>query len=386
MGAETNENIRVREVSKSKAEAEVGVDAAAGEHVVSDAMAKLNSAPKPPETGPEQPPTLETQLAVIMRLGKAAYDEAPSGKGPELWKAYIACIDKFREAYGGLPPIGETSSSYKFQIGDAMNHEDPAWLLRLFAKEKEERARPRKIWEKVKRIPGVNFVAGIFGGAAELGGGIATLANEGRKSLGVFASEEEQRQAQQVMGAVGESLKHLDELAAGFLRSNEYAESIRREGGVTTGYVLGKHYFDLALILIGGGAAKEAVKRSGEAAIASARSAAQKAAEAVGDAAAAAARAAERPAMREAITAAGAIGVRTFIAEEAGAGTARSAVARVGELAAQGSRKAASTAGHAGKEVAREAPKEAAKEAAKHAPHAAEDVYERPPHERGAKG
>ncbi|MBI2639100.1 hypothetical protein HYW83_05940 [Candidatus Peregrinibacteria bacterium] len=380
MGAEMHGDNRInaepeqqRESSGQKPKA--GIDTAAGEHVVGGAMARLNSAPKLPETEPEQPPTLEKQLAVIMRLGKAAYDAAPSEKRAELWRAYITCTDKFREAYGGLPPFSEAWTSYKHQISSAMEHEDPVWLLRVFKKEKEDYARPRKFWEKVKRIPGVNFVAGIFGGAAELGSGVATLANEGRKSLGVFASEEEQRQAQQVMGAVGESLKHLDELAAGFLRSGEYAESIHQEGGATTGYVLGKHYFDVALMLIGGGVAKDAVKRTGEAAAASARSAAQKAIEAATDAAATAARVAEKPAVGEVLTAAGAVGIRTLIAEEAGAGTARQVVARAGELAAQGSRKAARAAGHAGKEVAKETPKEAAKEVAKHTPHAAEEVH-----------
>lgn len=370
-----NQPDRTKEKLREPAKEREGrqTDAVAAERaVMSGATARLDAASrvKLPETATEQTLPLEQQLSIILRLGKRAYSEAPSEKKRELWKAYIDCVDKFREAYGGLPPIDKAWSSYKMQIGDAMNQANSTWLLRIFAQEKREYAKPRKLWERIKRIPGVNFVAGIFGGAAELGSGVITLANEGRKSLGVFASKEEQQKAAQVMGAVGESLKHFDEMAAGFIRSEEYAESIK-EGGTTTGYVLGKHYFDLALILIGGGAAKEAVKRSGETAAASAREALKKATDAASNAAAAAARTAEPSGAREALTAAGAVGVRTLIAEEAGVSTTATR---------QGIRQAARAAGHAGKEVTKEGPKEAFKETAKRTTHIAEGSHGETPH------
>lgn len=375
MSAEIHQDIEHKKTAEAPGQnSKPAIDTATGDRTVSGAMTRLNSAPRLLETEPEKPLPLEKQLAIVMRLGKEAYNKAPPGKGPELWQAYIACIDKFRETYGGLPPMKDAPSSYTFQMSDAMNHEDPAWLLRIFVKEKEDYERPRKFWEKVKRIPGVNFVAGIFGGAAELGSGVVTLADEGRKSIGIFASEKEQQQAQQVMGAVGESLKHLDELAAGFLRSGEYAESIQKEGGATIGYVLGKHYFDVALMLIGGGAAKEAVKQSGEAAATAARGVLKKAAEVAGDTAATVARTAEKPAVGEVLTAVGAVGVRTLIAEGAGEGAAKQMVARLGELTTEGSKKAARTAGHVAKEAVKEGPKEAVKEIAKHTPRVADEV------------
>ncbi len=340
--------------------------------LVQGAMGRLASMegalPHEAKEKPTDIPTLEQQLDVMLRLGREAkYRATTREQKAQVWEATLACINDFRQAYGGLPPIQEASTSYAVWINDSINQgKDAIYILNIFKKEKADVATPSyvKHMEQLKRtvgtIPGVNFLAGVGAGAIELVGGAGTLANEGRKAAGVGANETEQEESKRVLGAVAASFMNLGHIAAALLRTEEYKESIAKDGGETTGFVLGKHYFDVASALLGGHAVKEVLglgaagtkmaTETGSAAVRTTMEAGEVGIQAVGKEALA----------TTAVAGAVVAGVDTL---EGGVGGGIKGVIR------RFTEKVGEEAGQVAKEIAREAPKEGAKEAAKGSGH-----------------
>lgn len=217
-------------------------------NLMQHALQALASAPKPPEA-PETVPSVGEQLALICEVGKMLRMIAPTDREKiAFWEVYKKCIDDFRGAYG-LPPFEKARSTYKFQIGKAMERGDADALMRIFDEEKKEYAKP----PFYKRIPGFNFLFGVAGGAGETASNLYELGKQGVKA----ATGDEQ--AREMLKRVGRSFLELDKVLAAVTRKDEYAKSIQ-EGGEETGYVLGKSAFDLASAILTGGAAGAAGK------------------------------------------------------------------------------------------------------------------------------
>lgn len=220
-------------------------------------------------------PNLEEQLRVVVQLGKETWENAPSEKRQEAWTAYIKCIDDYRTA-GGLKPFNSLGDSFvsipatnmmevpaQSAIEEALKNGRADILMEIFANEQKQAKEQQawaslNAWEKAKRIPGVNFAAGVAGGAGEIAHGVALIANEGRKALGFTSSWQEREAAKKTLSLVAKSLGNLGHLAAAIGRKSEYEASFQ-EMGDTTGYVMGKHYFDVATALLGGAAVKAAI-------------------------------------------------------------------------------------------------------------------------------
>lgn len=212
-------------------------------NLMQHALQALASAPKPPETA-EKVPSVAEQLALICEIGKLLRMTAPTDKEKiAFWEVYKKCIDDFRAAIN-LPPLDGIKTTYKFRISSAMERGDADELLRVFDEEKKEYAKP----PFYKRIPGLNFLFGVGGGAVEMGGNLYELGKQGVKA----ATGDEQ--AREVLKRVGKSLLELDKVFATVIRKDEYVKSIQ-EGGEETGYVLGKSAFDALSAALTGGAA-----------------------------------------------------------------------------------------------------------------------------------
>lgn len=225
--------------------------------LVQAASGQLSSVAKAAETKQDlEPPAVKDQLRLILDLGKGMHDVALSDQKPAVWNAYIRCVNDFRSAYANLPPINDTSMIFKRRIGDAMERRDAGALLRVFAEERSERAKP-PIWQ---RIPGLNFIFGAGAGAKELAKGVGELGKQGFNA--VAGSPEEKAHARHVLASVGKSLMDLNQIVATVTRKEEYAQSIR-DNGETTGFVLGKSAFDIASAILSGGAGGVAGKVGG---------------------------------------------------------------------------------------------------------------------------
>ncbi|MFA6521893.1 MAG: hypothetical protein WCT53_05950 [Candidatus Gracilibacteria bacterium] len=366
-------SFEVSEAQVFKPDEATGMSMDAGQKLVQGAMGKLDAmSPREAKEKPVEIPTLAQQLDVMLALGrKASYEANTREQKSQVWEATLGAVNEFRKAYGGLPPIQEASPTYSIWINDSINQgRDGQYILNIFKKEKAERGTPSYIKhvEQLKRtvgtIPGVNFVVGAGAGAIELVGGAGTLAGEGLKAAGVGANETEQQESQRVLVAVAASFKDLGHLASVLLRTEEYKESIAKDGGETTGFIMGKHYFDVASALLGGHALQGALgigasggKMAAEAGSAAARTAAEAGEvgiQAVGKEALAA----------TAVAGATVVGTEAF--EGIGGGGLKGVIRR---FAAKVGEEAAPTAKEAMREVAREAPKEGAKEAAKGSGH-----------------
>lgn len=251
MGAETPEVNR-----KTVENATVMPDVKEGEKKSAIAMAGLQRVEglsretnKSPEAAKNEVPSLGAQLNVIVQLGKKMYEvETDPRKKIEMWNTYIKCVDKFRQASAGLPPLNKVDSVTATEISTALQRGNITKLLEVFAREQQYRALP--VWRK---IPGLKFVGNFLKTGKELGGGFVALAELGTAKISPWASPEEKAKAGEVLKAVWHELTDINNLTTSFFRTKEYDDLMAQEGRADTEEMAGRHAFDAAIMLAGTG-------------------------------------------------------------------------------------------------------------------------------------
>lgn len=178
-----------------------------------------------------QLPSCQEIMQTILDPNRMVRQQISSDKKAEAWSVYTQCIDDFRKGYANLPPLKDTSGLFVNRITAIMTQPGAkvSEMIKIFDEEREVQERSAKFWEKVKRVPGVNFVAGIFGGGAELAHGFGTLLNEERKALGIGVTTQEQMQSVRVLDNVSNSLLHPMELLKSMGRVDEYDTAFGKE-------------------------------------------------------------------------------------------------------------------------------------------------------------
>lgn len=213
----------------------------------------------------EEIPNSAAQLKIIMALGQKAYKEAPRDKREEAWNTYIECLNDFRRGIGNLPPLNKIGAAYALRYNDAVARGDAEAFMRTCRDEKAVAEKPNALWNKIKRIPGVNVAAGVVAGAVKFAGAMGGLFNTERKALGIGATKTEQNEALDTLAATSDSIFHLigtvdgwKELGGSLIRGEEWKEVGKDPD--KAGYAVGHNVFDIATVILTGGGSKLAAK------------------------------------------------------------------------------------------------------------------------------